>query len=90
MPVWVPGDYAEKYGDTDWNVFELRMYDFRIARWLTVDPAGQNASPYVGMGADPVNGGIKTEERQIILFMTPQPERYLLQMRGDYREMRFL
>lgn len=32
------------------------FYDSRIARWLTVDPAGQYASPYVAMGADPVNG----------------------------------
>lgn len=32
------------------------MYDSRIARWLTTDPTGQYANPYVAMGNDPVNG----------------------------------
>ncbi|HWT40255.1 MAG TPA: RHS repeat-associated core domain-containing protein, partial [Dongiaceae bacterium] len=50
------GAYAEKDGETDWNAFELRMYDSRIARWLTTDPAGQYYSPYIAMGNDPVNG----------------------------------
>ncbi|MGF7232848.1 RHS repeat-associated core domain-containing protein [Arachidicoccus sp.] len=50
------GAYAEKDGETDWNAFELRMYDSRIARWMTTDPAGQYYSPYVAMGNDPVNG----------------------------------
>ena len=27
-----------------------------IGRWLTTDPAGQYASPYLGMGNDPING----------------------------------
>ncbi|MGF7232624.1 RHS repeat-associated core domain-containing protein [Arachidicoccus sp.] len=49
------GAYAEKDGETDWNAFELRMYDSRIARWLTTDPAGQYYSPYLAMGNDPVN-----------------------------------
>ena len=50
------GKYAEKDPETGWNAFELRMYDSRIGRWLTVDPEGQYYSPYVGMGNDPVNG----------------------------------
>jgi len=32
------------------------MYDGRIGRWLSTDPKGQFASPYEGMGNNPVNG----------------------------------
>jgi RHS repeat-associated protein len=35
------GAYAEKDQVTGWNNFELRMYDSRIGRWLSVDPMGQ-------------------------------------------------
>ena len=30
------------------------MYDGRIGRWLSMDPEGQYASPYLGMGNNPV------------------------------------
>lgn len=50
------GQYAEKDKETEWNAFELRMYDARIARWLSVDPYGQYWSPYIGMGNNPING----------------------------------
>ncbi|WP_113614328.1 RHS repeat domain-containing protein [Chitinophaga flava] len=49
------GQNSEKDKETGWNAFSLRMYDSRIGRWLTPDPAGQYASPYVGMGNNPVN-----------------------------------
>ncbi|TWI85732.1 RHS repeat-associated protein [Lacibacter cauensis] len=49
------GGFAEEDKETGWNAFELRMYDSRIARWLSVDPEGEFWSPYVGMGNDPVN-----------------------------------
>ena len=58
----VEGDYRyafqgqEKDGETGMEAFELRLWDSRIGRWLTTDPAGQYASPYLGMGNDPVNG----------------------------------
>jgi RHS repeat-associated protein len=60
------GQYAEKDDETDWNNFELRMYDSRIGRWMSTDPYGQYASPYVGMGNNPVsfvdpNGGFDTK-----------------------------
>ena len=60
------GEYAEYDGETGWHHFELRSYDAVIGRWLSVDPYGQYASPYVGMGNDPVNGvdpdgGFKTK-----------------------------
>ncbi|HTN08239.1 MAG TPA: RHS repeat-associated core domain-containing protein, partial [Flavipsychrobacter sp.] len=50
------GQYAEKDPETDWNAFELRMYDAKIARWLSVDPKGQFHSPYVSMGNNPITG----------------------------------
>jgi RHS repeat-associated protein len=50
------GAYAEKDPVTGFNNFELRMYDGRIGRWLSTDPKGQFASPYEGMGNNPVTG----------------------------------
>lgn len=38
----------------DWQDFHARMYDPAIARFLAVDPANQFASPYMGMGNNPV------------------------------------
>ncbi len=54
------GAYAEKDAATLWNNFELRMYDGKIGRWLNTDPDGQFASPYEGMGNNPVTGIDKT------------------------------
>lgn len=50
------GQYAEKDSETDWNAFELRMYDAKIGRWLSIDPKNQFHSPYVGMGNNPISG----------------------------------
>jgi RHS repeat-associated protein len=50
------GQFSEKDGETGWNAFDTRMYDSRIARWLSVDPKRQYNSPYVGMGNNPLNG----------------------------------
>jgi RHS repeat-associated protein len=50
------GQYAEEDSETGWNAFELRMYDARFGRWLSADPYGQFASPYVAMGNNPVSG----------------------------------
>ena len=49
------GKYAEADKETNWNSFDLRAYDPAIGRWMGVDPYGQNYSPYMGMGNDPVN-----------------------------------
>ncbi|AOR27535.1 Rhs family-like protein [Formosa sp. Hel1_33_131] len=46
----------EKDSETGKEAFELRLWDGRIGRWLTTDPAGQYASPYLGMGNNPING----------------------------------
>ncbi len=46
--------YQEKNQETGKLAFQLRLYDSRINRWLTPDPYGQYASPYLGMGNDPV------------------------------------
>ncbi len=40
----------EKDPETGKEAFQLRLYDSRINRWLTTDPAGQYASPYLAMG----------------------------------------
>jgi hypothetical protein len=37
------------------EAFQLRLWDGRLGRWLTVDPYGQYDSPYLGMGNNPVN-----------------------------------
>ncbi|MDC1265232.1 RHS repeat-associated core domain-containing protein, partial [Flavobacteriaceae bacterium] len=44
----------EKDPETGKEAFELRLWDGRIGRWLTVDPAGQYSSPYLGMGNNPI------------------------------------
>jgi RHS repeat-associated protein len=48
------GQFAEKDEETGYNQFELRLWDSRIGRWLTTDPAGQFASPYLGMANNPI------------------------------------
>jgi len=50
------GQFSEKDNETDWNAFDLRMYDSKVGLWLSPDPYGQFLNPYVGMGNDPVNG----------------------------------
>ncbi|MBS7566478.1 RHS repeat-associated core domain-containing protein [Mucilaginibacter sp. Bleaf8] len=50
------GAYAEKDPVTGWNNFDLRMYDSKLGRWLSPDPKDQYASPYTGMGNNPVTG----------------------------------
>jgi hypothetical protein len=47
------------------EAFQLRLWDGRIGRWLSPDPMGQHASPYAGMGNNPVShidpdGGYET------------------------------
>ncbi|WP_316798392.1 RHS repeat-associated core domain-containing protein [Pedobacter frigidisoli] len=49
------GQHAEVDKETSWNNFDFRMYDAQIGRWLSTDPMGQYASPYLGMGNDPLN-----------------------------------
>ncbi|NGX84411.1 RHS repeat-associated core domain-containing protein [Aequorivita sp. KMM 9714] len=45
----------EKDAETGMEAFELRLWDARIGRWLTTDPYGQYASPYMGMGNNPIS-----------------------------------
>ena len=37
------------------EAFQLRLWDGRIGRWLSIDPAGEFHCPYLGMGNNPVN-----------------------------------
>ncbi|WP_188112296.1 RHS repeat-associated core domain-containing protein [Aquimarina sp. RZ0] len=54
------GDYRyayqgqEKDPETGKEAFEERLWDSRIGRWLTPDPAGKGDSPYVGMYNNPL------------------------------------
>src|SRR5690606_27172864 len=56
----VVGDYRYNYQgqeldkETGKVAFELRLYDPRIARWSTPDPAGKGDSPYVAMYNNPL------------------------------------
>ena len=49
------GAFSELDDDIGWTDFALRNYDAQIGRWVQQDPYQQFASPYVGMGDDPVN-----------------------------------
>lgn len=40
--------------ETGKPAFQLRLWDARIGRWLTTDPASQYHSPYMGMGNNPI------------------------------------
>lgn len=42
-------------GETNMEAFQLRLWDGRIGRWLSPDPYGQYASPYLGMGNNPIS-----------------------------------
>lgn len=37
------------------EAFQLRLWDGRLGRWLSPDPYGQYASPYLGMGNNPLS-----------------------------------
>ena len=45
----------EKDPETGMEAFELRLWDGRLGRWLTVDPMGEFFSPYLGMGNNPIS-----------------------------------
>ena len=45
----------EKDPETGKEAFELRLWDARIGRWLTTDPAKQHNSPYMAMGNNPMS-----------------------------------
>ncbi|MCF8284672.1 MAG: hypothetical protein K9I48_06815, partial [Sphingobacteriales bacterium] len=45
----------EKEQETNWNNFELRMYDANLGRWMSPDPYGEFFSPYLAMGNNPVS-----------------------------------
>lgn len=49
------GQFAETDPETGKPAFELRLYDPRIMRWLSPDPAGQFSSPYLAMGNNPIS-----------------------------------
>jgi len=57
------GDFAEDdTEETGFNHFEAREYNSRVGRWMVVDPAREFASPYNGMGNNPINNVDPTGE----------------------------
>ncbi len=50
------GEFAEEDKETGKHQFQLRLYDSRLGRWSTIDPANQYHSPYLGMGNNPISG----------------------------------
>ncbi|WP_348737397.1 RHS repeat-associated core domain-containing protein [Tenacibaculum sp. 190524A02b] len=50
------GEFAETDSEIGKPMFQLRMWDARIGRWLSPDPYRQYPSPYLGMGNNPTNG----------------------------------
>ncbi|MDB5122336.1 MAG: repeat-associated core domain protein, partial [Mucilaginibacter sp.] len=61
------GAYAEKDPTTGLNIFQLRMYDGRIGRWLSTDPENIGDTPYNGMSNNPStvsdpNGGCPDDD----------------------------
>ena len=57
----VEGNYRYRFqgqendSETGKEAFEARLWDSRIGRWLTIDPAGEFFSPYLGMGNNPIS-----------------------------------
>ncbi|MEQ9287075.1 MAG: RHS repeat-associated core domain-containing protein [Cyclobacteriaceae bacterium] len=49
------GVFSEQQEETKWNTFALRSYDPALGRIISSDPAGQFASPYLGMANNPAN-----------------------------------
>lgn len=54
------------------EAFELRLWDGRLGRWLTVDPYHEFHSPYVGMGNNPISlidpDGGSTDDKRSPIF----------------------
>ena len=89
------GDFAEEDDETGFNHFESREYDPVIGRWMVMDPAGQFASPYLGMGNNPISGvdpdGRYSELGSLLRsWLLPGSERYEMDgewyLTGTYRK----
>jgi len=65
------GQFAEKDEETGYNQFEARLWDNRIGRWLTTDPAKQFYSPYLGMGNYPTIG-IDPDGRDVFVLVASE------------------
>lgn len=49
------GDFTWANEILNWSRFEVRNFDSRIGRWLSIDPKGQYFSLYKGMGNNPIS-----------------------------------
>ena len=62
------GQFAEKDGETGLHSFEYRNYDSKIGRWISVDRVKRFASPYIGMGNNPLIYG-DPDGRDIVVLL---------------------
>ena len=74
---------------TNWEAFELRLWDGRLGRWMTTDPYNQYHSPYLGMGNNPINivdpdGGIGERFKAWRLARTLENGRHYKDENGDW------
>lgn len=65
------GQFSEKDLTSDWNEFEVRDYDARIGRWLSLDEVDRFPSRYSAMGNNPTIYG-DPDGRDIILLNDAQ------------------
>ena len=65
------GQFAEEDQETGLNQFEARLYDARLGRWLTPDPARSHWSSYLAMGNNPLKFG-DPDGRDIIVVIDRQ------------------
>ncbi|HVK96574.1 MAG TPA: RHS repeat-associated core domain-containing protein, partial [Flavisolibacter sp.] len=68
-------------GGVGWNDFALRNYDAQIGRWVQQDPFDEFASPYLGMGNDPVNS-IDPSGGNVFTGLTPLAKTAVLTLSG--------
>ncbi|GJM63665.1 RHS repeat-associated core domain-containing protein [Persicobacter diffluens] len=79
------GDFADdETEESGYNVFEARLYDPVIGRWISVDPARQYASGYVGMGNNPVNG-VDPDGNEWYRNLTTNEEKWFLGVSGEIK-----
>lgn len=84
------GEFAEEDKETGWNAFELRMYDSRIGRWLSVDPEGEFWSPYNAMGNDPANKTDPTGGKTNIIKVRDSQGRDLFSLDDGKKEVTYM
>lgn len=74
----------EKDLETGKEAFQLRLWDSRIGRWLTTDPAKQYYSPYMAMGNNPITRVDPDGGTDIIYLDSDGNEIHRIAWEGDH------